>query len=578
MEPTALWVNEGPVPGVAEQVRSHYLGSRLATLWRGHARVRNGTSCVSGRWPHQAIDRRNPTIFFDRFGAGQGLDAGGASVIPVWQAKPYFSRAGIKVAVLRDEKSGRFVEDRTFEVLERDPESNTIFFSEGPEGRVYVTSGRSAAVLTRQADGTYTTDRQLFSRFALDRNGAFYPEKDGVLWFGVAGKLARFDTTRFNRTHTAVFHDHPARLAQPDRSPDTHARAAPTLPASSRALRFEFAAPSFLNERATQYQSRLDGLDADWSAWSDESRRDYTNLSFGDYRFHVRAKNELSQVSEEGLYSFVILPPWYRTWWAYGLYLSGSFCSAVGFDRVQRRRVIGKERQRAEFAEARLRADSAEALAQAERERNRNIETLSEMGREITASLDFDTIFGKLYERVNQLADADVFGVGLYHPEHARDRVPARHREGQALRALHARPRDRDQFAVWCIEHAQPVFINDVTRSTASTSRTTTTRRAARRRHDVRQPQSMIYLPLLSKDKVLGIITIQSFKKNAYTEHHLNVMQNLAAYTSIALDNASAYRQLNEQENENRRLFEEAQRRAPPPRRPTRRRARSSRP
>ena len=59
---------------------------------------------------------------------------------------------------------------------------------------------------------------------------------------------------------------------------------------------------------------------------------------------------------------------------------------------------------------------------------------------------------------------------------------------------------------------------------------------------------------------MLGIITIQSFEKHAYTEHHLNVLQSLASYTAIALDNAAAYRQLNEQEHEIRRLFEEAQR------------------
>ena len=37
-------------------------------------------------------------------------------------------------------------------------------------------------------------------------------------------------------------------------------------------------------------------------------------------------------------------------------------------------------------------------------------------------------------------------------------------------------------------------------------------------------------------------------------------MQNLASYTAIALDNAAAYRQLNEQEHEIRRLFDEAER------------------
>jgi signal transduction histidine kinase/DNA-binding response OmpR family regulator len=75
-----------------------------------------------------------------------------------------------------------------------------------------------------------------------------------------------------------------------------------------------------------------------------------------------------------------------------------------------------------------------------------------------------------------------------------------------------------------------------------------------------REAQSMIYLPLVSKDRVLGVVTIQSFERGAYTERHLNMMQGLAAFTAIALDNAAAYRQLNEQEHEIRRLFDEAER------------------
>ncbi len=46
------------------------------------------------------------------------------------------------------------------------------------------------------------------------------------------------------------------------------------------------------------------------------------------------------------------------------------------------------------------------------------------------------------------------------------------------------------------------------------------------------------------QDKVIGVITTQSFKKNAYTEYHVNLLRNLANYAAIALDNASAYRKL----------------------------------
>ena len=46
------------------------------------------------------------------------------------------------------------------------------------------------------------------------------------------------------------------------------------------------------------------------------------------------------------------------------------------------------------------------------------------------------------------------------------------------------------------------------------------------------------------------MLSIQSFKKNAYTEQHLSLLENLAAYTTIALDNANAYSVINQQERE----------------------------
>jgi signal transduction histidine kinase len=42
------------------------------------------------------------------------------------------------------------------------------------------------------------------------------------------------------------------------------------------------------------------------------------------------------------------------------------------------------------------------------------------------------------------------------------------------------------------------------------------------------------------------VITAQSFRKHAYTDYHLNILRNLATYATIALENADAYRRLND--------------------------------
>ena len=435
----------------------------------------------------------------------------------------------------------------------------------GPDGRAYLNLDARPSCCGRAGTATWTTDRATFGRFGATKPpGVHLPESDGITWLQLPDlRLVRYDTSRTAMPvhgFTALVRRVSVNETRVLFGGGIAAIAAPRLEPSSNALRFEFAAPDFLDESSTEYQSKLDGLDHEWSAWEREARRDYTNLGFGDYTFRVRARNVLGQASDEARYAFVVLPPWYRTWGAYAGYLLAAGLVLFGLARVLRRRVVHRERERARFTEARVRAEAAEALARSESEGKKNIELLSEIGREITSTLDIDTIFDRLYEHMNELADAEVFGVGLYHADRHEIEYRLAIEKGKRYAPYSRDTTDRNQLPVWCIEHRQPVLINDI--DTEVQKYISTFEEEGRALEDgslSERPQSIIYMPLITKDRVLGIITIQSFAKHAYSEHHLNVMRNLASYTAIALDNAAAYRQLNEQEGEIRRLFEEAE-------------------
>ncbi|MEL7118328.1 MAG: ATP-binding protein, partial [Bacteroidota bacterium] len=94
----------------------------------------------------------------------------------------------------------------------------------------------------------------------------------------------------------------------------------PALSYAYNSMRFEYAATAYNQSNVTQYQVWLEGFDKDWSEWTAEIRKDYTNLPEGDFVFKVRAKNANGVISQEGTFSFTILPPWYRSWWAYLIY------------------------------------------------------------------------------------------------------------------------------------------------------------------------------------------------------------------------------------------------------------------
>jgi DNA-binding CsgD family transcriptional regulator len=86
-------------------------------------------------------------------------------------------------------------------------------------------------------------------------------------------------------------------------------------------LHFEYSSPVFEDQTNVEYSYLLDGFDQHWSEWSKKSDKDYTNLPAGNYKFKVRARSHLNNQSGITNYVFNINPPWYRTLWAYGLYV-----------------------------------------------------------------------------------------------------------------------------------------------------------------------------------------------------------------------------------------------------------------
>jgi signal transduction histidine kinase len=546
------WVNEGKITGIDGYIRN-ITESADGSLWLT-AKYENDLIRVVFPPSPSSSERKDllkPEI--QRFGAAQGLPEDNTiyTVVIVGQLYAYPNGSVFRF----DAQRGMFIPDSS---IHANPDTSTYIekMVEDKWGNVWFDFDETLRVARRVKDGGYTKEAVPFRRIERQPFYTIYPEENGVAWFAGADGLIRYDG-RVTKNYGADF---PALIRRViaggdslifDGLPVTNAKAEPSLSFARNALRFECAAPSYDNLAANEYQYFLEGFDKGWSSWTKETKKDYTNLPPGRHRFRVRAKNIYEHLSREGVYEFAILPPWWRTWWAYGGYalLLGLLVFAV--DRVQRRRLIKKEREAAEIRETQLRAQAVEAenkALQAENERKKNVELLSEIGKEITASLDMDTIFYRLYERVNQLADASSFGVGIYHPEKAQIEYRLAIEKGKRYAPYTRDTRDKNQFPVWCIENRQPVFMNDVTKEYSRyISEFKSTNVEGMMLEDgtlPEEPFSIIYLPLISQDKVLGVITIQSFQKNAYTDYHLNLLQNLAAYTAIALDNAEAYRQV----------------------------------
>ena len=87
-----------------------------------------------------------------------------------------------------------------------------------------------------------------------------------------------------------------------------------------KTIRFEFSASLFGYQSNLEYSYRLKGFDENWSEWSKRTEKEYTNLHAGKYVLEVKVRNNLGKESPVGTYTFIMLPPWYLTIWAYIFY------------------------------------------------------------------------------------------------------------------------------------------------------------------------------------------------------------------------------------------------------------------
>ena len=108
----------------------------------------------------------------------------------------------------------------------------------------------------------------------------------------------------------------------------------------NNSIRLQYSASCYDPTQTVLYSYRLDGSsEKDWSPYSRSRIKEYTNLPEGDYTFRLRIITTDSQQPIETQFCFTILPPWYRSWWAYLLYvllvIAGGY---AGYRRLQKSR------------------------------------------------------------------------------------------------------------------------------------------------------------------------------------------------------------------------------------------------
>lgn len=144
------------------------------------------------------------------------------------------------------------------------------------------------------------------------------------------------------------------------------------------------ATNNLTNNDKQEFSYYLQGYDEGWSKWTSLPFVNYTNLPEATYSLKIKAKNETDRISDIATFNFTVLPPWWRTYWAYGLYLV-LFSSLIGGITNYRTRQLKKEQIRLEGIVEERTAEIAKQHSQLEQQH----ELLEEHHKEITDSITY---------------------------------------------------------------------------------------------------------------------------------------------------------------------------------------------
>ncbi len=368
-----------------------------------------------------------------------------------------------------------------------------------------------------------------------------------------------------------------------------------------RVIEFDFTALSYYLPQKTHFAYKMEGFDKDWN-YTDATRKfaTYTSLPAGKYTFKIKAANADGIWSEEKNILVKVTPPFYQTWWFMTftpllLLVLGYLFYKNRVAQIQKQNQklektvkertaeinvkneelrttnedLNEKNQEVLVQNEELEQQREEILAQRdaiESQNNslqnlnenleqsyQNLNTLTSIGQEVTSFLELREVIKHVYERIQTIMPTEGFGIGLFR-EHKKELFYTGYIEKNDVLPDHTESTEKESIGNWSLNNQKPVFINDL-----KTEYKTYISELGEITEG-EEPQSILYVPLSlfsqEENKKIGVLTVQSFQKNAYTERHISILESLATYVSIALKNAETYTEL-DLANENMHIVNE---------------------
>lgn len=191
----------------------------------------------------------------------------------------------------------------------------TQFLPLNPNEILVANSSGRLKLLSKGVSGVYTYQQSVFDGIAGFGNiRDILMDKSGIVWLATDSGIVRVDPSvnlPVPRTLQVLIRE----ISNGDRTLYSGYGAVPALSlAEGDSARFGFALPSYRASELNSYRSRIrqEGGDGEWSKWSNEVRRDFTNLPAGNLLFEVEARDAAGAPGGLASVPITVIAPWYR--------------------------------------------------------------------------------------------------------------------------------------------------------------------------------------------------------------------------------------------------------------------------
>lgn len=157
-----------------------------------------------------------------------------------------------------------------------------------------------------------------------------------------------------------------------------------------------------------------------------------------------------------------------------------------------------------------------------------NLRLLTEIGRQVTASLDLSEIIELAYKNLKSISKADAFGVGVYNKDLFRLDFEGFIEKNNVLDYHFETLSEKHKPSIQCFLTREEINISKEVLATIHIE-------------IGERPSGAFYMPLIMDEEILGVMTVQSFRDSFDNPQTLMLFRNLATYITIGLANAKAF-------------------------------------